>query len=97
MDVVSYLKKFARDGAYESFEASAETEQTTEHPRVFKKVTASFKFRGIRVEEEAVRQSVELSMTKYCGVSAMVSLVVPIEYKIFVDDREIANGTAKFF
>ena len=45
---------------------------------------------------ELIKKAVELSMTKYCGVSAMLSKAVGINYTLQVNDQEIASGKAAF-
>jgi putative redox protein len=55
-----------------------------------------FKVTGDQVQLEPVEKSVVMSLTKYCGVSAMISKVVPITYKIFINGELQATGKAHF-
>jgi hypothetical protein len=36
-------------------------------------------------------------MTKYCGVSYMISKVCPITYDVYLNDKLIYQDEAKFF
>jgi putative redox protein len=59
-----------------------ETEQTEEHPRVFKDIHILYKI-GTGIENvEKVRKAIDLSLEKYCGVSAMLRKNSPIHYKL---------------
>lgn len=78
MDVISILKKKRQEVT--SFEVHVEGEQAGEHPRVYEKVTIVYRVRGA-VTEEALARAIELSMTKYCPVSAMVREVAEIDYR----------------
>ncbi|MBI2603892.1 MAG: OsmC family protein [Deltaproteobacteria bacterium] len=94
MDAVAYLRKYKQ--ALESFSVLTNvipTEGVT--PSVFKDVALVFQFVG-DMDPDLVLESVELSQTKYCGVSAMIVKAVPISYKVFLNEKEIGSGEAKF-
>ena len=40
-------------------------------------------------------KAVELSMTRYCRVSAMISKAVTIYYHIFLNENKLINGQTK--
>ena len=94
MDVVSILKKHAM--VPDLFEISSEAETGTAHPRVFKQIDLVFELKGAQLTAEKVIEAVEASMTKYCGVSAMVCAVSPMIYKIILNSEVIFNGKADF-
>lgn len=94
MDVVSLMKKYKVD--FKTFDVSAETEQTKEHPVQFTTIQVKFEVTGESLDPELIKKSVELSMTKYCGVSAMLSKAVPIHYDIYVNQQNIHSGKAQF-
>jgi putative redox protein len=71
MDIVSILDKQRQD--YESYQVHATAEQRDEHPQVFTRIDLVHEVRGPGVTEAAVRRCIELSGTKYCPVSAMLS------------------------
>lgn len=94
MDVVALLKKHKQP--LEALDVEAETQLTEgKYPAVFKEVQLTFKVRG-NVDSAQLIDAVALSQTRYCGVSAMVSKVVPIHYVIELNGREIGSGQAKF-
>jgi putative redox protein len=94
MDVVSLLKKYKV--TYESFEVSAEAEMTTVHPIIFSEIHLNFKILGPNVDNSLFQKAIELSMTKYCGVSAMLSKAVAIHYHIISNGVEFHKGIADF-
>ena len=77
MDVISILRKKRQHVT--SYEVAASAESAEEHPRVFTAVTVEHRVAG-EVEAEALRRSIELSSTRYCPVSAMLSASVRIEH-----------------
>jgi putative redox protein len=86
MDVAAILrKKRQRVGGYE---IAVEAETSEDHPRVFTHVTVEHRVAG-DVDPEAVRRSIELSATRYCPVTAMLSRAVEIEHRYrLVDGTE---------
>jgi putative redox protein len=94
MDVAGLLKKYHL--APSKFTMSASAEQTDGHPKTFTSVQISYFLEGEGLDSEKIKEAVHLSMTKYCGVSAMVAVSVPINYTIAVNGKEIASGRAEF-
>lgn len=93
MDVVALMKKYRQP--LEKFEVESETETTDSHPSVFKEVLLKFKLSGA-IEPEKAKEAVQLSMTRYCGVSAMISKVVPMRYQVEVNGAVVGEGVAQF-
>lgn len=94
MDVISLMKKYKQQ--VDSFEISTEVTQTTGgYPAVFKDVQLVYEFKGPIDGAKAI-EAVQLSQTKYCGVSAMISKVAPIQYKVLLNGVEIGQGHAQF-
>ena len=83
MDVVSILKK-QKITDYD-FEVEADTELTDTHPKVFKNIELIYRFRGKELPEDRIKRAVELSMDKYCGVTAMLRKNSEISYRIILD------------
>ena len=94
MDVVSLLKKY--NVTFESFDIKVETELTTEHPHVFTDIHMNFYLIGATVDPELFKKAVDLSMTKYCGVSAMLSKSSDIHYHLFLNQNAFHQGKANF-
>lgn len=94
MDAIVYLKKHKQELLDLNIVTSAE--QTTTNPKHFSYVHLIYQFLGDQLNHEHVIKSVETSMTKYCGVSYMISKTCPITYSIELNGIKIFDGTAKF-
>jgi putative redox protein len=82
MDVISILKKKKQDVT--GYEVRVHAEQREERPHVFTHITVEHVVTGRQVSEEAVRRSIELSVTKYCAAQAMLSQVTQIEHTYLI-------------
>jgi putative redox protein len=94
MDIVSLLKKHQMVPT--TLKISGDAEPRSAHPRVFTGVSILFEVTGDHVDPARLLEAAELSLTKFCGVSAMVSKVVPIKYDVKLNDKLIGQGVAKF-
>ncbi|HEY2720265.1 MAG TPA: OsmC family protein [Chitinophagaceae bacterium] len=80
IDIVEILTKM-RVG-FSDFEIETESEQTEEYPRVFKDIFIVYKLKTEKANERKVKKAIELSLNKYCGVTAMLKKNSPIHYKL---------------
>lgn len=80
IDVVDILTKMRV--VFSDLTIDVETEQTEEHPRVFKDIHVLYKIKTAQENEDKVRKAIDLSLEKYCGVSAMLRKNSPIHYKL---------------
>lgn len=80
IDVVDILAKMRVE--LQGMEVDVEADQTDEHPRVFKDIHVLYKVKTDAANEDKVRKAIDLSLEKYCGVSAMLSKNSPIHYKL---------------
>jgi putative redox protein len=83
MDVISIARK-KRQGI-DAYEIEATGSQRDDYPQVLTEVDIVHVVRGTGLSEAAIRRAIELSATKYCPVSAMVSAgatVVHHRYRI---------------
>jgi len=80
IDVVEILVK--KRVSFSDLEIVVETEQTTEHPKVYKDIVVNFRLRTAPENEDKIRKAIELSLEKYCGVSAMLRKNSSISYKL---------------
>jgi putative redox protein len=71
MDVVSILVK--KRLTIDSYTVTVEANQRDAYPQVFTRVDLLHELVGPRVTEAALRRCIELSATRYCPVSAMLS------------------------
>ena len=94
MDVVALMRKHKQP--LEAFEVSVDAPVVEKvQPPVFKQIQLSFYFKG-QLDKDKVIESVALSQSKYCAVSAMLVKSVPIHYKIFLNGEEVHIGEAHF-
>ncbi len=80
IDVVDILDKMRVK--FSDFSIEVETEQTTEHPKVFKDIQITFRMKTEKDNEDKIRKAIDLSLEKYCGVSAMLRKNSVIKYKL---------------
>jgi putative redox protein len=80
IDVVEILQKMRVK--FSSLEMDVETTQTEEQPKVFKDIHIIYKIKTALENESKVQKAIELSLEKYCGVSAMLRKNSDIHYKL---------------
>lgn len=82
IDVVEILEKMRVPFADLAIEV--ETEQTTEPPKVFKDIHINYIITTAEENLDKVKKAVDLSLDKYCGVSAMLQKNSKIDYTITI-------------
>lgn len=87
-DVASILRKKRQEPR--SYEIGVSGEVDDEHPQVFTTIVVEHRVAGA-VSPEALRRSIELSATRYCPISAMLSAVARVEHRYLLTD---ASGAA---
>jgi putative redox protein len=83
MDVIGIVTK--KRQAISAYRVEVEGSQRDAYPQVFTEITVVHEVEGRDLSEAAIRRAIELSATKYCPVSAMVSAgatVVHHRYRI---------------
>jgi putative redox protein len=80
IDVVDILEKMRVP--FSDLTIDVEAEQTTEHPKVFLDIYITYKIKTAAENEDKVKKAIDLSLDKYCGVSAMLRKNSPIHYKL---------------
>ena len=94
MDVIALMKKHKQ--IVNSFQVEVEVETSTgKTPMVFTKADIYFRLEG-SLDEAIVLESVRLSQTKYCGVSAMMAKAFPITYHVYINGKDVGTGQADF-
>lgn len=95
VDVASLLKKMRVE--FDELEIECHGDQKEFGlTKIFSRIDIVFKVNGNQVDNSKVVKSVVMSMTKYCGVSAMAAQSCPIFYKIQVNGQWINEGQARF-
>ncbi len=87
MDVVSILKKMKVTNY--KLKIDVEAEQTNEHPKVYHTIYVIYNFMGESLPTEKIKRAIELSQTRYCGVSKMLGKIAKIKTKIKINLEEI--------
>ncbi len=87
MDVVSILKKM-KVQEY-SLTINVEGEQTEEHPKYYKDILVQYFFNGTDLPPDKLKRAIELSETRYCGVSAMLRKAATISTTIYLNGEQI--------
>ena len=80
IDVVEILKKQRIE--FSDLSIDVESETTSDHPKVFRDISVIFSIRTDPANENKVKKAIELSLDKYCGVSAMLKKNSGIHYKL---------------
>jgi putative redox protein len=87
MDVVSILEKMKV--RYDLFEVSEKHERAKEHPMVYTKLHLTYRFEGKDIDADKVRKAVDLSVTKYCSVHAMLAKSVEMTHHIELNGKRV--------
>ncbi len=86
MDVISILTK--KQEKVTSLDVKVHADRSTDYPTVITQAALEYVVTGHAVDETAVRRAIDLSITKYCPVHAMLKKAFPINlhYSIFEDE-----------
>jgi putative redox protein len=82
MDVIDILRKKRQDVT--GFEVRVHGAQASDHPHVFTHITVEYVLTGHNIDPAAADRSVELSVTKYCSVQAMLAKTAQVEHKVTI-------------
>jgi len=85
MDVASILAKQRQTPS--SYQVAVVAESADRPPRVFTRIVIEHRVSGV-VEPEALHRAIELSATRYCAVSAMLSRSVTLEHRYRLHQAE---------
>ena len=80
IDIVSILNKMKV--AFSDFSIKTEAELTDEHPKIYDKVKIVYSIKVPAENKDKMEKAVNLSMDKYCGVSAMFSAFAEVSWEI---------------
>src|SRR5215212_5758151 len=82
IDVVEILEKMRV--AFADLKIEVKTDQTTELPKVFKDIHINYIITTAEENRDKIKKAIDLSLDKYCGVSAMLKKNSRIEYTITI-------------
>ena len=84
MDVASILKKMKEN--FEDFSVDVEGDVTEDHPKRFEGMKVIYRFKGKDINRKSVEKAVNLSIKRYCGVSANYAEAFPISHEIVIEE-----------
>jgi len=84
MDVAAILGKMREE--IEELTVEVEGDVSEDHPKRFEGMKIIYRVKGKNVNRKNVEKAVNLSSTKYCGVSANYSKAFPIAHEIIIED-----------
>jgi putative redox protein len=84
IDVVDILTKMRVE--FSDLSIEVEADQTEEHPKVFKEIHIVYKIKTDPDNEDKIKKAIDLSLEKYCGVSAMLRKNSRIDYSIVIKE-----------
>jgi putative redox protein len=82
IDVVDILEKMRVE--FSDLKIETEAAQSDDHPKVFTDVKVTYHIKTQKENEEKVRKAIDLSLEKYCGVSAMLRKNSPVTYQLII-------------
>ena len=80
LDVASTLKKMRAEP--EGMELKVEADLTETPPKVYSKVHVIYSFYGKNLQKDKIERAVDLSLSKYCGVSKMFENFAEFSHEI---------------
>lgn len=89
MDTISILQKKRQE--ITAFEVRVHATRAHKFPKVFTQINVEYIVEGHNVDPAAVERSIELSVTKYCPVHAMLSKVCKIDHTYSIKDASITG------
>lgn len=84
VDVVNILKK--KHLEIRDYEIKITGEQRDEYPKIYTKIKVVHVIRGENIPKKAVEDAVQLSVDKYCSVSAMLEKTADIKVEIQIEN-----------
>lgn len=93
MDVVSLLKKHKQN--FTGLEVKSDGVLVKNYPHVFESALIEYFVSG-EVDISILNEAAHLSLSKYCSVNAMISKVVPIKWKTYLNGENVGSGEAQF-
>lgn len=70
------------------FEMKVTGQRAKEFPKFYTKIHIDYSFAGDNIKKKDVAQAMDLSMTKYCSVSAMIKNSVEMTHSFSIIDAD---------
>lgn len=95
MDVQSLMAKMRVPS--EKFNVQIDCDLTEGHPSIFSNIKLVYNVESKEeIDPEKIKKAVHMSMSKYCGVSAMIAESADITYDIVINGNKVYSGTTDF-
>lgn len=91
MDVISILRKMQQQVT--EYRVEVEGVRSDQHPKVYTDLTVEHVVKGKNIAESSVRRAVELSATRYCPASAMLSRAARVTHYYRIVDEDTGTET----
>jgi putative redox protein len=78
MDVISIMRKKRQDVT--AYRINVFATEATEHPKIYTYILVEHIISGRDIDPKAIARSLQLSITKYCPVHALLSRVTRVEH-----------------
>ncbi len=85
-DVINILNK--KRVNLQNYEVNIKADVSDEHPKVFTSINIEYVFYGKDIKVNDVERAIELSQTKYCGVTKMLEKAVKISHTYKIIEEE---------
>lgn len=92
---VAYILKKMRE-SFTSLEVSVEGKRKGNHPRVYREIEIFYEVKGKNLKESNVKKAIELSLKKFCSVSAMLKKTAKISYSYRVVSEKLTHKKKQF-
>lgn len=83
MDVVSMLKKMKVE--FDDLNISVEGDLTEEPPKQYSAMKIIYEFKGKDLPLKKIEKAINMSKTKYCGVSALYKKAIEVTHEIILN------------
>src|SRR6266567_5347353 len=85
MDVISILRKKRQQVS--GLSVQVQGSRADQHPKVYTRIEVLYRVRGQNVDPRAVARAIELSVTRYCPVIAMLGKVAEVTTSYAVEEE----------
>ena len=82
VDIVDILEKMRVH--FSDLKIDVEAKLTDDNPKVLTEITIIYYIKTKKENEDKVRKAIDLSLEKYCGVSAMLRKNSPVNYQLVI-------------
>jgi putative redox protein len=86
MDVITILRKKRQQ--INGLTVAVQGKRAEQHPKIYTHIEVFYRVRGNAIDPRAVERAIELSNTRYCPVSAMLSKVAVVTTRYEIEEEQ---------